>query len=264
MTDQVNPPSRPWRRLLRFSVRGMIVVVLVVGSWLGWIVRSARIQREAVAAIEHDHGFVYYDCDWKDGEPVRRRARSWYLKWFANHVDLDYFSNVVSVIFSEGPSDAKLALLSGLYRLEELRFDSSIDDRWNSSLTDTGLAHLEGHTRLKGLDLSDTNITDAGLVHLRGLTGLQELDLSGTPVTDAGLVHLENLTRLEKLDLRSTDISNAGAVHLRKLTNLRSLDVYDTKVDDFGVGGRSTRCAQGENQFSGDHRSVVRIASVWD
>ena len=237
MTDQAKPATHRWRRVLRFSVRGMIVVVLAAGVWLGWIVRSARIQREAVAAIEHDHGFVYYAFDWKDGKPVRRRARSWYLKWFADHVDRDYFSNVASVIFSGGPSDAKLALVSGLYRLEELRFgfDSPIDDRWSSSLTDAGLAHLAGHTRLKDLDLSDTNITDAGLFYLRGLTGLRELDLSGTPITDSGLVHLENLTRLEKLDLRSTDISNAGAVHLRKLTNLQSLDVYDTKVDDLGV-----------------------------
>ena len=40
MTDQAKPVSRPWRRFLRFSVRGMIVVVLVIGGWLGWIVRS--------------------------------------------------------------------------------------------------------------------------------------------------------------------------------------------------------------------------------
>ena len=56
MTDQAKPVSRPWRRFLRFSVRGMIVVVLVIGGWLGWLVRSARIQREAVAAIEEAGG----------------------------------------------------------------------------------------------------------------------------------------------------------------------------------------------------------------
>ena len=45
------PVARPWRKCLRFSVRGLIVVVLLVGGWFGWEVRSARIQREAVAAI---------------------------------------------------------------------------------------------------------------------------------------------------------------------------------------------------------------------
>ena len=34
MTDQANLGSHPWRRFLRFSVRGMIVLVLVIGGWL--------------------------------------------------------------------------------------------------------------------------------------------------------------------------------------------------------------------------------------
>ena len=33
--------SHPWRRYLRISVRGLIVLVLLVGSWLGWIVAHA-------------------------------------------------------------------------------------------------------------------------------------------------------------------------------------------------------------------------------
>ena len=33
--------SLPWRRYLRFSsVRVLIVAVLLIGGWLGWIVRS--------------------------------------------------------------------------------------------------------------------------------------------------------------------------------------------------------------------------------
>ena len=50
MPDQTKPVARPWRRFLRFSVRGLIVLVLVIGGWFGWVVRSARIQREAVAS----------------------------------------------------------------------------------------------------------------------------------------------------------------------------------------------------------------------
>ena len=45
------------------SVRGLIVVVLVTGTTLGWIVRSARIQRAAVAAIESTKGSVRYDWE---------------------------------------------------------------------------------------------------------------------------------------------------------------------------------------------------------
>ena len=52
--------SRPWRRFLRFSVRGLIVVVLAIGGCLGWVDRSAGIQREAVARIRGAGGFVFY------------------------------------------------------------------------------------------------------------------------------------------------------------------------------------------------------------
>ena len=39
MPDQAKPVARPWRRFLRFSVRGLIVLVLVIGAGLGWTVR---------------------------------------------------------------------------------------------------------------------------------------------------------------------------------------------------------------------------------
>ena len=68
MTDQAKPSPRPWRRFLRFSVRGLIVLVLVIGVWLGWIVRSACIQRDAVRAIQRVSGQVYYDWEMKNGD----------------------------------------------------------------------------------------------------------------------------------------------------------------------------------------------------
>ena len=38
MTDQAKPVSRPWRRFLRLSVRGLIVLVLLIGAGFGWLV----------------------------------------------------------------------------------------------------------------------------------------------------------------------------------------------------------------------------------
>jgi hypothetical protein len=58
---QAEPISHPWRRHLRFSVRGLIGLVLVIGAGLGWIVRQAHIQRDAVAAIKKADGVVRYD-----------------------------------------------------------------------------------------------------------------------------------------------------------------------------------------------------------
>ncbi len=63
MTDQPKPITRPWRRFLRFSVRGMIALVLLIGGWLGWIVRDASVQREAVAAIKRAGGLPVYQWE---------------------------------------------------------------------------------------------------------------------------------------------------------------------------------------------------------
>jgi hypothetical protein len=76
MTVQAKPVSHPCRRFLPFSVRGMIVLVLVIGAWLRWLVRSARIQREAVAAIESNRGIVVYDWQWSGGN-VMPEGKPW-------------------------------------------------------------------------------------------------------------------------------------------------------------------------------------------
>jgi hypothetical protein len=244
------------------SVRSLMVIVLLLGGGLGWVVHSAHVQRNAVATIEANGGFVFYDWHWKDGSPAPVGNRPWYLTWLEDHVGIDYFSGVSSVWLEGEPSDSKLALVASLHRIEELGFTDSIpsgSERRSSMLTGAGLAYLDGHRRLKELDLADAEVTDeglarlsslvglrrlnlrntlvsdAGLVSLKGLTRLQELDLSATEVSDAGLVHLQRMTGLKRLDLRYTAISDAGIVHLKNLTSLQSLDVYGTKVDDFGA-----------------------------
>ena len=49
---------RRWRSYLRFSVRALLVAVLVIGGGVAWIVRSARAQREAVWAIRGAHSLL--------------------------------------------------------------------------------------------------------------------------------------------------------------------------------------------------------------
>jgi hypothetical protein len=55
------------RRWLRISLRGLLVLVLIVGGWLGWAVRSARTQREAVAAIRRAGGGITYRSQYLGG-----------------------------------------------------------------------------------------------------------------------------------------------------------------------------------------------------
>jgi hypothetical protein len=89
------PVSRPWRRYLRFSVRGLIVLVLVLGAGLGWLVRGARIQREAVAAITIPGGAVRYD--WEGTiEGFVPEGKLWAPRWLVDLIGVDYFGHVIS------------------------------------------------------------------------------------------------------------------------------------------------------------------------
>jgi hypothetical protein len=226
------PTSRkPLRHRLRFSVRGLIIVVLLLGCGLGGMahfIHQARVQRETIAAIERSGGFVDYDWQWRDGAPLR--GKPWWPRWLEARVGIDGLSNVVHVSFDHlsDVSDVELELVGRLPRLEDL-------DACKSSVTDAGLAYLAGLRCLRHLDLSGTPVAGAGLAHLAGLKGLKDLDLSHTEITDAGLAHLGGLSCLQTLSLAFTDVGHAGVARLKKLRNLRSLDLAFTKVDDFAA-----------------------------
>jgi Leucine-rich repeat (LRR) protein len=226
-TNQGNSVSHPWRRYLRFSVRGLIVLVLLIGAGLAWLVRSARIQRDAVAVIERAGGNVAYAMPLGPRRFTHGFEPRW-TKWIANRLGVDTFCRVRSVRFSGRPSNAKMDYVGRLSSLEELLLT-------NANVTDAGMVHLEGLTKLDSVYLEQTQISDAGLAHLKDSTGLRLLSISDTRITDAGMVHLEGLTNLDSLYLNRTQVTDAGLLHLKGLTKLKFLDLQGTQVTDAGV-----------------------------
>jgi internalin A len=247
------PASRPWRRYLRFSVRGLIVLVLVIGGGLGWLVRSARIQHAAVAAIERAGGGASYDFEINNGISVGR-ADQFKPRWLAELIGVDYLAGVTDVSLPSwspetgaaiahlgrltrlkrvhlarwNPEDSELANLEGLTNISVLYLDGI-------GVTDDVMSQLKSLTNLEALFLEGTQVTDAGIEHLKGLTQLSQLDLNGTQVTDAGLAHLKDLTNLDALMLESTRVTDAGLVHLRGMTKLGWLNLFNSEVTDAGL-----------------------------
>jgi hypothetical protein len=229
--------ARPWWRYLRLSVRGLIVLVLVIGGGLGWIVHSAKVQRDAVAAIRTTGATVLYDWESTDGQPLLW-SQPWAPQWLVDSLGVDYFGHVTYV--SGAPygallgatfsavTDAEMVFIGHLSRVETLLLRSA-------PMTDAGLAQLKGLTQLRELDLGGTRVTDAGLAHLKRLTQLRELDLGGIRVTDAGLAHLKGLTQLRELNLAVTQVDDAGLLHLKGLTQLQELNLAMTEVGDAGL-----------------------------
>jgi internalin A len=209
MPPQADPVPHPWRRFLRFSVRGLIVLVLVIGAGLGRIVRQAHIQRDAVAAIRKAGGTVVYS--WEHGNTFPRVGGPWARSRLADLSGVDFFDHVTDVYLSGSlrPADTTLAEAGRLNHLERLFLK-------NASVTDAGLVHLKGLTNLSALMLTNTRVTDGGLVHLKGLTNLYWLDLGHTGVTDVGLHDLEGLSALSLLGVGGTQVTDAGVDELKR------------------------------------------------
>ena len=109
----------------------------------------------------------------------------------------------------QDPNTQKRSIQGGIGRTAMgLSYEPLVDD--------STLARVAKHDSLKRLYLRGTRITDDGLKHLTGLTKLEKLDLVETGITDAGLVHLRGLSSLKKLYLTETRVTKDGVRNLKQ------------------------------------------------
>ena len=155
MTVKPKPLSRPWWSYLRWSVRGLLVLVLVIGSGLGWIVHQAHVQRDAVAAIRNAGGVVLYDWEWNNGKSIPG-GKPWAPRWLTDLIGVDYFAHVTSVWLQPAPTDGAIVEVGHLTQLDRLQLVGAF-------VSDGGLAHLKGLTKLSNIFLSNNPVSDAGL-----------------------------------------------------------------------------------------------------
>lgn len=233
-----------------------MLLIAVVAAGLGWMVRSAREQRQAVEAIRARGGFVEYDYRYNSTLNQRLpKGESWQPGWLRRLLGDDYFHNIIVVGLDENhdATDADLSQVARLRHLKRLYLGGG-------KITDDGLAQLQGLTDLRLLVLWGNPITGDGLKHLRHLQNLKHLDLSRTRVTDSRLADLGNLTGLERLDipvnpqlngsfleyikdlpslkslvLRNSGVNDAALSHLAQCKSLQDLMLDGTKVTEVGV-----------------------------
>lgn len=215
MESGPDPATAPKRFALRLSVRMSMGLVLLVGVWLGWVVRRADRQRQAVAAIEKAGGRVYYDWQYTGGTiagAYLQGGRPWAPRRLVNLLGPDYFGTVISVQFKGCGTDEILAEVSRLEGLEQLSL-------FMSGNTDEGMGRIAGLVRLRELSLQDTAVGDAGLRHLESLPRLRELALPNR-VTDAALVRLAGMAALRAVNIHREHccplLTEAGVRGLRK------------------------------------------------
>jgi hypothetical protein len=147
-----------FRRRFQFSIRSLLVLVIVVAlpcSWMAAEMKKAREHKEAVEAIYALHGDV---CNIF---PYNLHHEPRVFLWLCGLLGVDFLMEV--------DCPELHGKLVGDDQLECLR-----------SLPEIGY-----------LDISGTVVTDAGLDHLRGLKHLMTLRLSGTKVTEDGIMKLQ-------------------------------------------------------------------------
>ena len=188
------------RRPFQFSLRTLLLFVLVLSllaSWLAVTLEQTRRQKAVLAHLaEYDH--VAY---WRYGYLGKGEANEIPLGYV---IDLRLWGDQRSA-----PKDDDLAHLVGLTELQALTIQNC------PGVTDAGLVHLGKLSKLEDLDLNHcTNVGDGGLEHLKGLSRLESLNLAGTRGTDAGLEHLKGMTSLRTLFLGGTQVTDAGLERL--------------------------------------------------
>jgi hypothetical protein len=216
---------RPWRRWFRFSVRGQIVAVLIAGAWLGWFIRSVRIQRSSVAGIKKSGGYVIYEWQRQDGG-IKPIGEPPVPTWLLDYLGVDYFGNVVSVILYGPGSNSALLYAGMLNHLETLEAN-------DCTVTGPGLSHLKGLSRLHTLALDDI-VGDAEWRNLSGLTHLRRVFIQGNNLSSPALAGIGELHHMTKLSLGSST-TNAHLAFISPLTSLGVLVLQDCKITDTGL-----------------------------
>ena len=231
MLEQSSPEA--WRRRLRISVRGLMILVLIVGGGLGWYIYRARVQRDAVAAIRRVGGEVGYSWEWSNGVPIFPQPKPPWPNLLRRILGPDFLDTVTSVrLQGQQCDDEALRAACRLPWLEELIV---ID----TSVTDSGAEDFGQLTNLRLLDLRLNKITGRPLRHIGGMTGLRELKLamkrSPVRLRDEDMAFLKRLTDLETLILPSADLTDAWLVYIEDLKKLKSLQLYDMALTAEGL-----------------------------
>ncbi len=245
-----------WRWAL--SLRGLMVLVLVIGGVLGWWVRQSQVQRAAIATIEAAGGEVIYG----DDEPEHAGWRSWVYEL----TGLEGFREVVGVEIEDEtklpPSPAGeparpsrnevCAAVGRLGRVEIVDiYDGTVTPANLADLARGGLRHLQmdGIAEVSGPLLGEVgrirSLRRLGIGTPRGklpattlrtvatLPDLERVSLVGLPpLTRADLAPLGRLTHLKELLIDPAPVDPAYLDDLLAHPGLTALELARTQVTD--------------------------------
>ena len=228
---------KPKRRWFQYSLRTLLVIMVIVACVLSWKMNQLHKRRSAVEAIKALGGHVSYNYQFDaNNSPIEGNSPG--PDWLCRLAGDDFFASVVGVSLSRrdiadvtpladlpnlkwvGLSTTSVSDLTPLAELADLRKL----DLLTTQVSD--LSPLSKLTNLEGLILDNTAVRDVS--PLAEMSKLQWLRLLNTQVTDVSA--LGNLTSLYELSLAFAPVDDVTP--LGTLKNLEWLDLSDTQVSD--------------------------------
>ena len=227
-----NKPKARWRTI---SLRGLLLLIVVIALWLGWIANKARQQREAVAALQEFGGFLHYDWEFVNG-PVKvpegnlvwtptwgkftPGRKPWAPDWLRRPMGDEYFQSIAHVSLCVDITKQRAEAISV-----------------NMDPADDALRKLATQTSVRTLQLGGEQVTDENLSYVGQMTGLEELEISwGFHLTDKAFGHLRRLKRLRILEIGDSKMTDASLAVIGELKNLEELRLGGVGFSDRGLG----------------------------
>lgn len=205
MQSRQNTLRKRPRARLRFSLRTVLLLTVVLSVWLAHQTNRVRRQVAAVKAIHDLRGEIRYDYEPSQEERQAQVANARIRglpppnftneadgpKWLRQLVGDDYFRSVVEV------------------RLEVRQKVRYVDEPM--------LEHLSSLPDLEVVDLGTSEILDSDLRRIGDITSLRRLSFSGYHISDAGMAHLHSLHQLDRLNVdNNRKVTPAAVVRLQE------------------------------------------------
>lgn len=237
------------RRIAQYSLRGMLILMLVFGCVFGWL--STRKRAHEIVRRLRDEGasvtFAHQHEATTEPSPLSVAI----TRWAQRVVGENAFRTPVTLFVSHSLSADALQSIRHLRRLERVFVNNSnINDQTltylarsdrlktlycgGTEITDAGITALAQAQNLQSLVVWDSKITDASLKIIRALPNLTVLCLQQTAVTDQGVSELMNglQAQLCELDLSGTNATGACLPSLRGASDLERLRLRDLPIND--------------------------------
>ena len=188
------------------------------------VVRIVAAAKGKVELTADGQGVKLLDLAVPGAGPHDHRKDDPYDAAFFEHVG--HLSTLESLnIISTKFNDDWMPPLAKLTNLKVLRFTN------NGKLTDAGMAHLAGLTKLENFSFVGTQMTGKSYARFDGFTKVTRVSHRGSLIDDEGLRQLcDHLPNLESLSLAHAKFTDVGAPHLAKLTKLKGLEVGASKA----------------------------------